>query len=56
VTVYDVLGREVMTLLDATAPAGAQAVSVPASLNAGVYVVRVSTADASATSRFTVVR
>lgn len=56
VTVYDVLGREVVTLLDATAPAGAQAVAMPASLNAGVYVVRVSTDHASATSRFTVVR
>lgn len=55
VTVYDVLGREVVTLFDGTASAGATEVRVPA-LTAGVYVVRVSTADASATSRFTVVR
>jgi len=56
VTVYDLLGRMVATLFDGTASAGANAVSVPSSLNAGVYVVRVSTASTSATSRFTVIR
>jgi|GEM_PF-752542 len=56
VTVYDVLGRVVATLFDGTAPAGASAVPVPAGLNAGVYVVRVSTESTSAASRFTVIR
>jgi|GEM_PF-3305082 len=56
VTVYDLLGRTVATLFEGTASAGVNAVSVPPSLTAGVYVVRVSTASTSATSRFTVVR
>ena len=55
VTVYDLLGREVATLFDGTATAGANAVGVPA-LTAGVYVVRVATPSTSATTRFTVVR
>jgi|GEM_PF-2194963 len=56
VTVYDMLGRTVATLFDGTASAGANAVSVPSSLNAGVYVVRVSTEGATASARFTVIR
>lgn len=55
VTVYDLLGREVATLFEGTATAGANEVRVPA-LTAGVYVVRVATPTTSATTRFTVVR
>lgn len=57
VVVYDVLGREVAVLFDGEAQAGRNEVSTAsARLNAGVYVIRVSTTDAQATARFTVVR
>ena len=57
VVVYDLLGRRVTTLFEGMAQAGANEVAVAArSLNAGVYVVRVSGTGVSATQRFTVVR
>ena len=57
VTVTDLLGREVAVLLDGPAPAGASEAAFPASLPAGVYVVRLAAADgAAAAQRVTVVR
>ncbi len=56
-TVTDLLGREVAVLLDGQAPAGASDAAFPASLPAGVYVVRLTSADgAVATRRVTVVQ
>ena len=55
-SVTDLLGREVAVLLDGDAPAGASEATLPASLPAGVYLVRIATATDAATRRVTVVR
>ncbi len=51
-TVYDVLGREVATVLDGNLVSGRHEVPwTPGELPGGVYLYRLSTADAVATSR-----
>ena len=57
VDVVDLLGRRVATLADGPYAAGAVRLTVPtADLPAGLYVVRVRTAEGTATTRLTVVR
>jgi hypothetical protein len=57
VTVYDVLGREVVVLAEGPQPAGVTTVSLEASrLPAGIYFVRLATDSATATQKVVVVR
>lgn len=56
-TVYDMLGREVMQLTEEARTAGGQVVALDASgLAPGVYVLRLQTERQAVTRRFTVVR
>ena len=54
--VYDVLGREVLVVADRTLQAGVQTLALGRSLPAGVYVVRLATAQGTTAVQFTVVR
>ena len=55
--VYDVLGRKVATLVDASMPAGAHEVRFDAGrLSAGIYVYRLSSQDMVLTRTLTIVR
>ena len=55
--VYDVLGREVMRVVDENRPAGEASVEVSlASLTSGLYFLRLTSGDEVATRRLTVVR
>ena len=55
--VYDVLGREVAVLVDAEVAAGRHEAGLDAGrLAAGVYVVRLATADSVQARRLTVAR
>ena len=56
-TVYDVLGREVATLIDGMQEAGEQLVEFDASeLPSGVYLIRVEAGATQRTQRITLVR
>ena len=56
-TLYDVLGRRVMTAHDGMTPAGAHVAAVDTrSLAAGVYVLRVEAGDTVETRRLTLLR
>ncbi|CAN5609534.1 hypothetical protein BH23BAC4_BH23BAC4_02650 [soil metagenome] len=56
-SVYDLLGRRVATLVDEALPAGEHAATLPGeNLPAGVYVIRLEAGSQSATSRVTIVR
>jgi hypothetical protein len=52
---YDALGREVAVLVDRDGPAGAAVATLPAGrLSPGLYVVRLSTSNATAHRRLTI--
>ena len=55
-SVFDVLGREVAVVADATLGAGAQTFRLADALPAGVYVARLQTARGATALQFTVVR